>query len=252
MPAKPTTNTIACGSCGNANAPDMSFCVACGKVLSARMAALRKARGVKKRECTSCRKSDELNNRYCIFCGAEIQKRQLGAGNSEALEKFTMEISGVQSREEIPERLRVTERPSSPAAVSAQVVQGNMIPAIMLYVVLGLASAGGVALLTKVNFAHTFYCLTSPVQHGLVMFTAEPNVNVVLESDDKKTYLLGSTGAAHSLAVDNLKPGNYLARFSKDGFETVSQIVDVEPGKANLLGFDDPLQLPKSYAEKAK
>ena len=93
MPAKPTTNTIACGSCGNANAPDMSFCVACGKVLSARMAALRKARGVKKRECTSCRKSDELNNRYCIFCGAEIQKRQLGSSNnSEALEKFTMEI----------------------------------------------------------------------------------------------------------------------------------------------------------------
>ncbi|MBS1995416.1 MAG: hypothetical protein JSS86_03860 [Cyanobacteria bacterium SZAS LIN-2] len=232
----------------------MSFCVACGKVLSARMAALRKARGVKKRECTSCHKSDELNNRYCIFCGAEIQKRQLGAGNSEALEKFTMEISGVQDRSEVPERLRVVERPSGGSAVAASsaVVSAGMLPSMLVYVGLGLISALAVAYFSKVNFARTFYSLTSPVQDGLVLYTAEPNVNVILESGDKKLYWLGSTGNARSLAFANLEGGNYLARFSKEGFETVSQIIDVRKGTINLLGFDSPLELPRTFGEKSK
>jgi hypothetical protein len=247
-PAKPNTNTIACGSCGGANAPDMSFCLACGKVLSARMTALRKARGVKKRECTSCKRADELNNRYCIFCGAEIQKRQLSQGNSAALEKFTQEISGVQDRFGLMEKVEAGGKNGVP---SRPVKQVSPAVSVALYMALAVLSAVGVAALTKVNFARTFFTLTSPIKNGLVMYTKQPYVDVVLESEDKKRYLLGSTGKSGSLAVSDIDSGSYLARFSKEGFETVSQAIDVDKGRINLLGFDSPVELPKSFVETA-
>jgi hypothetical protein len=247
MPVKPTTNTIACGSCGSANPPDMAFCLACGKVLSARMAALRKARGVKKRECTSCRKSDELNNRYCIFCGAEIQKRQIGDNNSEALQKFTQEISGIQDTYLLKERAEVNK---SIAAAKTPSKQVGFAAAMILYISLGVISAVGVAALTKVNFARTLFTLCSPIKNGLVLYTREPFVDVVIESADKKRYLLGSTGKSGSLTVSDIDPGNYLARFSKAGFETVSQAIDVDRGRINLLGFDSPVELPRAFVEE--
>jgi len=103
--------------------------------------------------------------------------------------------------------------------------------------------------LTPVNFARSFFALTSPVKHGLVLYTREPFVDVVLESADKKRYLLGSTGKSGSLAMGEIEPGSYLARFSKQGFETVSQAIDIDKGRINLLGFDNPLELPKAFAE---
>ncbi len=207
MPAKPIANTIACGTCGCANAAEMSFCLACGKVLSARMAALRKARGVKRRECTSCKKSDELNNRYCIFCGAEIQKRQLSQGNSEALEKFTQEISGVQDRFGLTEKVELA---AGAGAVAKPAKPVNPAVAVALYMVLAVVSAVGVAALTKVNFARTFFAITSPVKDGLVLYTAEPYVDVVIQSADKQVYLMGSTGKTGSLALSD-SPSWYLS-----------------------------------------
>lgn len=249
MPAKPTTNTIACGSCGSANTPDMSFCLNCGKVLSARMAAQRKARGVKKRECTSCKKADELNNRYCIFCGAEIQKRHMGEGNAAALEKFTQEISGVQDRR-LPAKPQPQVRNAPAAAAPAR--QGSNNVALVVYMSLAVLSAVAVAYSPTphhVDFARTFFGFVAPIKSGLVLYTKEPFVEVVLESADKTRYLLGSTGKSGTLAIGDLDAGNYLARFSKAGFETVSQVVDVEKNRINLLGFDSPVELPKSYGE---
>ncbi len=212
------------------------------------MAAQRKARGVKKRECTSCKKSDELNNRYCIFCGAEIQKRHMGEGNSAALEKFTQEISGVQDR-----RLTAKEQPPARAvAAAAPSKPGSFMVALVVYTSLAVLSAVAVAFSPTphhINFARTFFTFVSPVKSGLVLYTKEPYVEVVLESADKTRYLLGSTGTSGSLAISDLDAGNYLARFSKAGFETVSQVVDVEKNRINLLGFDNPVELPKSYGE---
>ncbi|MBU6454503.1 MAG: zinc ribbon domain-containing protein [Cyanobacteria bacterium REEB67] len=241
------TNTISCGSCGSANAPDMSFCLSCGKVLSARMAALRKARGVKKRECTSCKRSDELNNRYCIFCGAEIQKRQLNQSNSDALEKFTQEVSSVQDRRAMLDRVEAARAPEK--ADSAK--RPGLLGPFLLYAGLGIATAIGVALLTPVNFGQSWLALTSPVKDGLVVYTSEPFVDVVLQAADKKHYLLGSTGKGGSLQVADIMPGRYLARFSKSGYETVSQSLEVKKGRLNLLGFDSPVQLDKAFTADA-
>jgi hypothetical protein len=241
------TNTISCGSCGSANAPDMSFCLSCGKVLSARMAALRKARGVKKRECTSCKRSDELNNRYCIFCGAEIQKRQLNQSNSDALEKFTQEVSSVQDRRAMLDRVEAARAPEKAESIKKPGLLG---PA-LLYAGLGVATAIGVALLTPVNFGQSWLALSSPVKDGLIVYTSEPYVDVVLQAADKKHYLLGSTGKGASLQVADISPGRYLVRFSKAGYETVSQAVDVKKGRLNLLGFDTPVQLDKAFTAES-
>lgn len=247
MPVKPNTNTIACGSCGNSNAPDMSFCLSCGKVLSARMNALRKARGVKKRECASCKRSDELNNRYCIFCGAEILKRHSGQSNAEALEKFTQEISGLQNSQALTEAAQDTRK----VAVS-EIQKGpsiGLMPAFALYSVLGLVSALVIAFYAPGSLAVKIFALTAPVKHGLIVYTSDKYVNVVLQSADKKRYLMGSTGDSCSLALPDIAPGAYQARLSKEGFETILQSVDVQVGKLNVLGYASPITLPPSFTE---
>ena len=213
------------------------------------MAALRKARGVKKRECTSCKRSDELNNRYCIFCGAEIQKRQMSVGNSEALEKFTMEVSSVQDRRALLDKV---EAHRVPDAVNKTDKHLSMPAAAALYAGLGLLTALGVTALSPINFGQSMLALTSPIKEGLILYTSEPFVNVVLESSDKKRYLLGSTGQGKSLALNDLAPGSYLARFSKPGFETRSQAVDIQKGQLNLLGFDTPVKLSRSLGENSQ
>ena len=248
MAAKPTINTISCGSCGISNPPDMSFCLSCGKVLSARMAAIRKARGVKKRECTACKRSDELNNRYCIFCGAEIQKHQMSQSNAAALEKFTQEVSSVQDRRALLDKAEAAA--ARTPAVQTAAKPTSLLLAACTYVLCGIATALGVTMLSPIDLSQVMVALNSPIKDGLVLYTSEPFVDVILQSEDRKRFLLGSTGKNGSLAVGDLPAGNYLAKLSKLGHETVSQAVDVTKGRLNLLGFDSPIVLPKSFGDE--
>lgn len=223
----------------------MAFCLKCGKVLSSSVQAQRDIQGIKKRQCKSCGRADELNNRYCIFCGADIKTFVAKAANPEALARFTSELS--QFEVEPVEDLRTVEpadRPSQPATPTVYKTRpdgksSHRFSSIFTFIVLGLLSGAALAyLFNGPTLAEAYNLLTLNAQkEGLVIFTKQPTVRVVVESKDRTHYTVGQTTKG-SLVIPDIDAGFYRVILTVPGSDSIVETVDLLKSKLNILGYD--------------
>lgn len=237
---------VDCKSCGEQNAADMAFCLHCGKVMSSSVQAQRDMQGIKKRQCKSCGRADELNNRYCIFCGSDIKSFVAKASNPDALARFTSDLAQfeVAATEALkPEAARAAAVAPPPTVYKQPVAQKISYSAFVLpaFIALGLASGAGLAYFFKGGLidALTFMPGMSggSDKDGLIIYTKQPKVNVVIESKDRKTYTIGQTTKG-ALAVSDLEPGFHRVKMYVPGGEPIVETVELVKNKLNLLGYD--------------
>ncbi len=248
-----STSVVDCSGCGEQNSSDMSFCLKCGKVLSSAVQEQRDIQGVKKRQCKSCGRADELNHRYCIFCGADIKAFVAKAANPEALNKFTTELSQLTADPDPNEALQVARDQSNSAASNyhAPVVYKNKAATkpsygalvVQLFLLLGLASGAGLAYCFKGPALLQAYNLVTgnSFKDGLLIFTEQPTVNIVTESQDRKQYTVGQTKNG-SMAVSGIDPGVQRITFSLPD-ASIIEAVTLLPSKLNMLGYDQKVDV---------
>ena len=250
MQASPSL--VDCQSCGEQNGSDMAFCLNCGKVLSSSVQAQRDIQGVKKRQCKSCGRADELNNRYCIFCGADIKTFVAKAANPEALARFTSELSQFEAGP--AEALLSTEsaeRPlpnaSSTASQASPTVYKTK-PAgklshgpltVVSFLLLGLLSGSLLAyLFNGPTLAEAYNMLNVTSQkEGLLIFTKQPTVRVVVESKDRTHYTVGQTNKG-SLVIPDIEAGFHRIILTVPGNDSIVETVDLIKSKLNVLGYE--------------
>jgi hypothetical protein len=250
MQASPSL--VDCQSCGEQNGSDMSFCLKCGKVLSSSVQAQRDIQGVKKRQCKSCGRADELNNRYCIFCGADIKTFVAKAANPEALARFTSELSQFEAGP--AEALlpgESVERPvqnvSSSASQSSPTVYKTKSAnkpshdplAVVSFLLLGLLSGSLLAyLFNGPTLAEAYNLLNVTSQkEGLLIFTKQPTVRVVVESKDRTHYTVGQTNKG-SLVIPDIESGFHRIILTVPGSDSIVETVDLIKSKLNVLGYE--------------
>ncbi len=232
----------------------MSFCLKCGKVLSSAVQAQRDIQGVKKRQCKSCGRADELNHRYCIFCGADIKAFVAMAANPEALVRFTTELSQVTAEAvDANDALQVARDQSNSAASNyhAPVVYKNKAAnkpsygalAVQLFLLLGLASGAGLAYAFKGPTLLQAYNLVTGnnLKDGLLIFTEQPTVSVVTESQDRKRFVVGQTKSG-SMAISGIEPGMHRITFSLPDV-SIMEAVTLLPSKLNMLGYEQKVDV---------
>lgn len=249
MQASPSL--VDCQSCGEQNGSDMSFCLNCGKVLSSSVQAQRDIQGVKKRQCKSCGRADELNNRYCIFCGADIKTFVAKAANPEALARFTSELSQFEAgpaeallpgeSAERPLQISSTASQASPTVYKTKPAgkssHGPL--AVVSFLLLGLLSGSLLAyLFNGPTLAEAYNMLNVTSQkEGLLIFTKQPTVRVVVESKDRTHYTVGQTNKG-SLVIPDIEPGFHRVILTVPGSDSIVETVDLIKSKLNVLGYE--------------
>jgi DNA-directed RNA polymerase subunit M/transcription elongation factor TFIIS len=259
MQASPSL--VDCQSCGEQNGSDMAFCLNCGKVLSSSVQAQRDIQGVKKRQCKSCGRADELNNRYCIFCGADIKTFVAKAANPEALARFTSELS--QFEAESVDALRPDEplersgqnnnspttqagshtgsQAGSPTVYKTKSVgkPSHSPLSIASFILLGLLSGSLLAYaFNGPTLAEAYNILNLSAQkEGLLIYTKQPTVRVVLESKDRTHYTVGQTNKG-SLVIPDIDPGFHRVIMTVPGSDSIVETVDLLKSKLNIIGYD--------------
>lgn len=236
-------NLIDCKSCGVKNTSAMSFCIQCGKVLSSSVEALRQARDVKKRTCPSCQRYDELNNRKWALCGSELKVFVGRNTNPVALAKFSDELHSLTEPPPSPTQ-SFTSLPAMEPVLAPEIRKSG--PRVDFFLLMGLCAGIalpfliGTATLAQVAFS------TQLPGSGLVIFTDKPNAEVVLESVDRKSYILGQTSPHGVFYAGDLPGATYRLRLSLPGCRTLMQKLELVKDRLNTLGFDKPLVLPRS------
>ncbi len=242
----------------------MAFCLNCGKVLSSSVQAQRDIQGVKKRQCKSCGRADELNNRYCIFCGADIKTFVAKAANPEALARFTSELS--QFEAEAVDALRPDEtlersgqnnnshssqagnqtgsQAGSPTVYKTKSVgKSSHSPlTIVSFILLGLLSGSLLAYsFNGPTLAEAYNMLNLSAQkEGLLIFTKQPTVRVVVESKDRTHYTVGQTNKG-SLVIPDIEPGFHRVILTVPGSDSIVETVDLLKSKLNILGYEQKI-----------
>ena len=249
MQASPSL--VDCQSCGEQNGSDMSFCLNCGKVLSSSVQAQRDIQGVKKRQCKSCGRADELNNRYCIFCGADIKTFVAKAANPEALARFTSELSQFEAgpaeallpgdSAERPLQISSTANQTSPTVYKTKPEgKSSHSPlAVVSFLLLGLLSGSLLAyLFNGPTLAEAYNMLNVTSQkEGLLIFTKQPTVRVVVESKDRTHYTVGQTNKG-SLVIPDIEAGFHRVILTVPGTDSIVETVDLIKSKLNVLGYE--------------
>lgn len=229
----------------------MAFCLNCGKVLSSSVQAQRDIQGVKKRQCKSCGRADELNNRYCIFCGADIKTFVAKAANPEALARFTSELSQFEAGP--AEALLPGDSAERPVQISSTVSQASPTVyktkpagksshgplAVVSFLLLGLLSGSLLAyLFNGPTLAEAYNMLNVTSQkEGLLIFTKQPTVRVVVESKDRTHYTIGQTNKG-SLVIPDIEAGFHRVILTVPGNDSIVETVDLIKSKLNVLGYD--------------
>jgi hypothetical protein len=229
---------VDCKSCGEQNAADMAFCLHCGKVMSSSVQAQRDMQGIKKRQCKSCGRADELNNRYCIFCGADIKAFIAKASNPEALARFTTDLA--QFEPEPAEALKPTPVAAPAPTVYKPTAAKHSYSAFALpgFILLGALAGAGLAYFFKGGLVDALTFITGGSERdGLIIYTKQPKVNVVIESNDRKRYTIGQTTRG-ALAVSELEPGFHRIKMAVPGSEPIVETVELAKNKLNLLGYE--------------
>ncbi|MBX9941779.1 MAG: hypothetical protein K2Y32_21110 [Candidatus Obscuribacterales bacterium] len=222
----------------------MSFCAQCGKVLSSSVEALRQARGVKKRSCSSCGRSDELNNRYCVFCGSDIEIFQTRKTSAEALAKFNDDLNSL-STPSSPSSLASAVSPrQSQVALPALPVPAKATPRPDLFIILGLVSGLAMPFLLGSTLLSHVYLTSQIPSQGLLIFSDKANAGVLLESIDRKEYVAGQTSKRGVFYSTNLSLPAYRLRLSAPGCRTLLQKIELAKDRLNCLGLDKPISLP--------
>jgi hypothetical protein len=255
MQASPSL--VDCQSCGEQNGSDMAFCLNCGKVLSSSVQAQRDIQGIKKRQCKSCGRADELNNRYCIFCGADIKTFVAKAANPEALARFTSELSQFEAesadvlRHNEPVESSGLDANSNSSQIGSQTGSPTVYKTrsvgkpshssltIVSFISLGLLSGSLLAyLFNGPTLAEAYNMLNLSSQNeGLLIFTKQPTVRVVVESKDRTHYTLGQTNKG-SLVIPDIEPGFHRVVLTVPGSDSIVETVDLLKSKLNILGYE--------------
>lgn len=237
----------------------MAFCLACGHVLSTRLAAERHVSGVARRQCKSCHRADELNYRFCLFCGASIDLVIGRTTRPEALEKFTQELTTYsqtgnmqinpalypqlnfdparQSQVRMPAMGNAGESQFGVAQAAAQAQPHDPTAGAFLWLgLIGLALGGAIAYLFSSHLAPLYFSFLSP-NTDLLIFTDKKYVNVSIENKDRTQMILGQTSKTGSLGLNDVAVGKNYLNFTQTNSRGLNQVCQIEKGRLNLIGF---------------
>ncbi|MBZ0187852.1 MAG: PEGA domain-containing protein, partial [Candidatus Obscuribacterales bacterium] len=222
--------------CLRRNDEGMKFCMYCGAGLSRDAESIRSTDVKGLIPCLTCGKADELSKSFCVFCGAEIVVPGSSAPDSTAFRKFSWELQRIDDLELTP------SDPERPVKVAHRKKAFNWTLVLGL---LGLVSGIGAAFALGSDTLEKAYLKLVLPTEGVVIYAMPIATTYVLESKDKKTFLVGHSSRDGSINMKDIAPGTYSVKLSAPGYRSVRQIVPVEAKRTTLLGYPERISLPK-------
>lgn len=205
----------------------MVFCVNCGQALATAYDSENRG-GAQGAECPSCGKPDELGQAFCVHCGAQLAPAStLSRPRAVARPVLSPGAAAARSKPAVAPKARMSLRSLVAGAVAAGIIMG--------------------ALLACVAFQYGLADFVAPAfwpRHGLVIYSTQPEAQVVVAERSGKAFTLGKTGKNGALSIPELPAGLYRLTLSAPGRLPVVKDIAVDPDQALVLGYPKRIELP--------
>jgi hypothetical protein len=259
MTAAPGRTPIKCTTCGENNEGAMQFCIFCGATLmlpqpspkpdevsQSSIATVPNFPAANNAlVCTICHRSDPLHGQYCVFCGGRTTTHAQQVDSSSRLPAATH--SRMPAMERSSNQHPSGEFPSvhgNNVSHPRKGASGGGVVGIVLAILLGGILGGGAGFGAVFAFKGSLEPGILEKQwpgDGLVVYTAVPGSNVMVENHDEKSIFTGMTGKTGSLAIDSIAAGSYRVSLL-DGSRAVRKNVVVNSGSVAVVGYPDPVK----------
>lgn len=249
------TTPMKCPTCGENNDGKMQFCIFCGTtivppqqvkqddVYQSSIATVPNFPAVSNSLiCSICHRTDPLHGQYCVFCGGRTTSHAQVDSSSHIPAMVPMRADNRGGSQNLSGEYQFAH--SNAAVRKNSSSGGGGIVAMIVAIVLGIVLGGG----TGFGAVYAFKGSLEPsilekqwTGDGLVVYTALPGTNVMVENHDEKSLYAGIAGKTGALAIDSIHPGSYRVSVL-DGSRSVRKNVVVNDGSVAVVGYPEPLK----------
>lgn len=192
--------------------------------------------------CSVCHRTDPLQGQYCVFCGGRTTTHPQIDSSSHIPAVAPGRVPSLDRGQQNPSG--EFQFPNSNTAARKGSTSGGGIVAAILAILVGIGLGGG----TGFGAVYAFRGSLEPSMlekqwpgDGLVVYTALPGTNVMVENHDEKSLYAGITGKTGALAIDSIHPGSYRVSVL-DGTRSVRKNVVVNSGSVAVVGYPEPVK----------